>query len=161
MKGAYLPLTCTDEAFIGKALVFLIFWFNMLWIFFFLTVLGSAKGNWNTIMISAFTPLSSGLWDIRERWLFEVKIWYKLTLFPVFSSLELCLNCWIHTKIHDNGYKFKGVCKIMITLLEYYGKSEFQNKRHEVQKLLANMFLLSPKYYRIYPFYKIILVVTS
>lgn len=56
---------------------------------------------------------------------------------------------------------FKGVCKIMIMLLEYYGKSEFQNRRHEVQKVSANMFLLSPKYYRIYPFYKILLVVTS
>lgn len=49
----------------------------------------------------------------------------------------------------------------MIMLLEYYGKSKFQNRRHEVQKVSANMFLLSPKYYRIYQFYKIYLVVTS
>lgn len=93
-KYAYLPLTWTDEAFIDKALVFLIFWFKMLWIFFFLTALCSAKGNWNTIMTSAFTPSSSGLWDTRERWLFKEYIWCHPTLFPVFSSPELCLSCW-------------------------------------------------------------------
>ena len=131
MKGTYLPLTSTDEVFIDKALVFLIFSSKMLRIFLFLTALDSAEGNWNTIMTSTVIPSSSGLWHRIERYLFKEYIQYYPTLFFffVFYSLELCLNWKCQQLIISHCYSFMSlwlkIVSYILSSCSLFALSEF------------------------------------